>query len=103
VNVLCGLLAAGLQNMLVGGRSVILLAFFFHDFQGVGRTDIKTCPQTVTIDFFGQDGLVLVVKHESPLCAGRGAKAAAVAEIPINLDDFSFHHEILSFRKSDRI
>jgi hypothetical protein len=97
VNVPGGFFASCLQDVLVSRPGVIALTFLLHNLQGIRRTDIQAGAQTIAVDLFDQNSLILVVKHKSPLGTGCGAKAAAVAEVSIDFDDLSFGHDDLSF------
>ncbi len=84
--------AAAGEDVIEGGRRVIIVDVPLLDPEGARRTDVQAGPQAVAKELAGEHGLVLGVEDEGPFGAGRGAQAAAVAQGAVDGDDLPPRH-----------
>ena len=82
----------GFHNMLKGGLGVILSAVSFDDLECVYRTNIQAGAHSVTEDLFDEHGFFFFIQNQRTFRAGRGAKPAPVALLPIDLNDLTLRH-----------
>ena len=94
-----GLLAPGLQDMRKGRAGIVSFPVALDDAQGARGADIQAGAHPVAKQLADKDGLVFGVELQGPFRASRGAQPAAVALVPIDLDDFSLGHPRTPFAR----